>query len=81
MDAVYVKDIGFIIAVIDSQSIRFLKLGIGKEGWSTIAMIEYTNSEWILQNEVPEFVALSKNGKHSVSTTDASSLVIHKLMT
>ncbi len=80
MDAVFVADLGFVIVLIDSQSVRFLKLSLDGAGWTTIAMLDYNSSDWILKDETPVHIQLTPDGKHSVLTGDAGSVVLHKLM-
>ena len=63
MHAIYLSDIGYIIAVIDEKCINFIT--VCQSEWQRIAIIDYT-ADWIINNQVPKTIRITPNGKYSI---------------
>eukprot|EP01083_Nonionella_stella_P147195 464005_1 len=69
MDAIHLPNVGYIIAIIDDECVRFLKFIDDiddADQWTPIAVINYKDSEWIVEDEIPIAVQLTQNGNHSI---------------
>ena len=82
MDAIYLKDIGYIIAIIDEESIQFIKVSNfdAESEWKTIGITDYTHNDWILKAEIPTNIRITQDGKHSIVITDKGTMLIYMLM-
>merc|ERR1712232_1418203 len=77
MHAIYLQDIGCIIAVIDSECIRFLKLPKDKKECEQLTAIKYADSQWNQEADgIPNKIQLTQNGTHSVVVTDNGTMII-----
>merc|ERR1712154_732165 len=80
MHAIHLQDFGCIVAVIDGECIRFLKLMHKEREWEQLNAIKYANPQWIEADGIPNKIQLTQNGTHSVIVTDNGTMIIHNLM-